>query len=90
MRQPPGVDGCQRPQPSGPTSPAWNPRAANATLAPTMKAIIQTRYGSIDDLELRDVAEPTAGEREVLVRVRAASVHPDVWHVVSGGLTSFA
>lgn len=49
-----------------------------------MKAIIQTSYGSIDDLELRDVAEPTAGEREVLVRVRASSVHPDVWHVVRG------
>ena len=27
---------------------------------------------------------PTAGDDEVLVRVRAASVHPDVWHVVTG------
>ena len=27
---------------------------------------------------------PVAGDDEVLVRVRAASMHPDVWHVVSG------
>jgi NADPH:quinone reductase-like Zn-dependent oxidoreductase len=49
-----------------------------------MKAIVQERYGSPDDLELRDVAQPVVGEDAVLVRVRAASVHPDVWHVVSG------
>ena len=49
-----------------------------------MKAIVQERYGSPDDLELREVDEPVVGDDEVLVRVRAASVHPDVWHVVSG------
>ena len=49
-----------------------------------MKAIIQERYGSPDALELRDVDPPTPGEGEVLVRVRAASLHPDVWHVVCG------
>lgn len=49
-----------------------------------MRAIVQTRYGSVDDLELRDVARPVPREGEVLVRVRAASVHPDVWHVVAG------
>lgn len=49
-----------------------------------MKAIVQVRYGSPDDLEYRDVEGPTVGDDEVLVRVRAASVHPDVWHVVSG------
>jgi NADPH:quinone reductase-like Zn-dependent oxidoreductase len=49
-----------------------------------MKAIVQERYGSPDDLELREVAKPVVGDDEVLVRVRAASVHPDVWHVVSG------
>jgi NADPH:quinone reductase-like Zn-dependent oxidoreductase len=50
----------------------------------TMKAIVQERYGSPDDLELRQVAKPLVGDDEVLVRIRAASVHPDVWHVVSG------
>jgi NADPH:quinone reductase-like Zn-dependent oxidoreductase len=50
----------------------------------TMKAIVQEKYGSPDDLELREVDMPVAGDDEVLVRVRAASVHPDVWHVVAG------
>lgn len=49
-----------------------------------MKAIFQARYGTPEALELRDVDEPAAGDDEVLVRVRAASVHPDVWHMVSG------
>ena len=49
-----------------------------------MKAIVQARYGSPDDLELRDIETPVVGDDDVLVRVRAASVHPDVWHVVTG------
>jgi NADPH:quinone reductase-like Zn-dependent oxidoreductase len=49
-----------------------------------MKAIVQQRYGATDALELRDVARPVVGDDDVLVRVRAASLHPDVWHVVAG------
>src|SRR5438128_8680211 len=49
-----------------------------------MKAIVQEKYGSPDNLELREIAKPAAGDDEVLVRVCAASVHPDVWHVVTG------
>jgi NADPH:quinone reductase-like Zn-dependent oxidoreductase len=49
-----------------------------------MKAIVQEGYGSVDALEVREVETPTPGDDEVLVRVRAASVHPDVWHVVCG------
>jgi NADPH:quinone reductase-like Zn-dependent oxidoreductase len=49
-----------------------------------MKAIVQERYGTQDDLELRDVATPTIGPGQVLVRVHAASLHPDVWHMISG------
>jgi NADPH:quinone reductase-like Zn-dependent oxidoreductase len=49
-----------------------------------MKAIVQERYGSPDDLEVREVDKPVVGDDEVLVRVRAASIHPDVWHVVTG------
>lgn len=49
-----------------------------------MKAVVQDRYGPVDVLAVRDVAMPVIGEREVLVRVRAASLHPDVWHVVTG------
>jgi len=49
-----------------------------------MKAIVQDKYGSPGALELRDVDRPAPKDDEVLVRVRAASVHPDVWHVVRG------
>ena len=45
---------------------------------------MQDSYGSADLLQVRDVDTPVVGDDEVLVRVRAASVHPDVWHVVSG------
>ena len=45
---------------------------------------MQDRYGSADLLRVEDVDKPVVGDDEVLVRVRAASVHPDVWHVVSG------
>ena len=49
-----------------------------------MKAVVQAGYGSLDALEVQEVEKPTPGDDEVLVRVRAASVHPDVWHVVCG------
>lgn len=45
---------------------------------------MQDRYGSIDDLRLGELPRPEPAEDEVLIRVRAASVHPDVWHVVTG------
>lgn len=59
-------------------------RATLASERTSMRAVIQAAYGPPAVLELRDVAMPTLGDDEVLVRVRAASVHPDVWHVVSG------
>ena len=40
-----------------------------------MKAIVQESYGSPDVLELREIEQPVPGPREVLVRVRAASVN---------------
>ena len=40
-----------------------------------MKAIVQTRYGSPDGLELREIDQPAAGDAHVLVGVRAASVN---------------
>ena len=49
-----------------------------------MKAIVQRQYGSPDQLTFEERPEPAIGQEEVLVRVRAASVHPDVWHVVRG------
>lgn len=50
-----------------------------------MKAVVQDSYGPPDAvLKLRDIDVPMAGDDEVLVRVRAASLHVDVWHVVTG------
>jgi NADPH:quinone reductase-like Zn-dependent oxidoreductase len=49
-----------------------------------MKAIVQNRYGSADVLELREIEAPVAADDQMLVRVRAASVHADVWHVMRG------
>lgn len=49
-----------------------------------MKAVVQDGYGSPDLLEVREVERPQPGRDEVLVRVRSASLHPDVWHVVAG------
>jgi NADPH:quinone reductase-like Zn-dependent oxidoreductase len=42
------------------------------------------RIRPADVLELGDVEEPVIEDDEMLVRVHAASVHPDVWHVVRG------
>jgi len=49
-----------------------------------VRAVVQDRYASPETLRVREVPTPVAGDGEVLVRVRAASVHPDVWHVVTG------
>jgi NADPH:quinone reductase-like Zn-dependent oxidoreductase len=49
-----------------------------------MKAIVQDRYGPPDVLELKDINKPVVNDGEVLARVHAASVHPDVWHVLRG------
>jgi NADPH:quinone reductase len=40
-----------------------------------MKAILCTRYGTPDDLELADIADPTAGPGEVVVKLRAAALN---------------
>ena len=39
-----------------------------------MKAVIFTRYGSPDVLQFQEVAKPTIGDNEVLIRVYAATV----------------
>jgi NADPH:quinone reductase-like Zn-dependent oxidoreductase len=49
-----------------------------------MQAIVQDRYGSGETLELREIERPPIGEHDVLVHVRAASVNPADWAVMSG------
>jgi NADPH:quinone reductase-like Zn-dependent oxidoreductase len=50
-----------------------------------MKAMTQDKYGSAADvLALDDITVPVAGDDEVLIRVRAAGIGPDVWHLMTG------
>src|SRR5512144_1544954 len=50
-----------------------------------MKAIIQDNYGPPDEvLRLQEIDMPLVGDDDVLVRVHAASMHADIWHVVTG------
>jgi NADPH:quinone reductase-like Zn-dependent oxidoreductase len=49
-----------------------------------MKAIIQTRYGSPDVLQLTDVDKPVVKDDEVLVHVHAAAVNIGDWHLLRG------
>ncbi len=50
-----------------------------------MKAIVQSTYGSPDDvLVLQDIDKPAVGDGDVLVRVHAASVHLGDWVLMTG------
>jgi NADPH:quinone reductase-like Zn-dependent oxidoreductase len=50
----------------------------------TMKAIVQDTYGSADVLQLREIDQPTAGQGQVLVQVRAAGIGRGTVHVMTG------
>jgi len=47
-----------------------------------MKAIVFTKYGSPDVLELKEVEKPTPQNDEVLIKVQAASANPADWHTM--------
>jgi NADPH:quinone reductase-like Zn-dependent oxidoreductase len=47
-----------------------------------VKAIVYTKYGSPDVIQLKDIEKPTPNANEVLVKIRAASVNPLDWHLM--------
>ena len=49
-----------------------------------MKAIVFTKYGSPDGLELKDVPKPAPKDNELLVRVHASSVNSWDWEFLNG------
>ena len=49
-----------------------------------MKAVVYRRYGSPDVLRCEDTEKPTAGDDEVLIRVRAAAANPMDYHLMGG------
>jgi NADPH:quinone reductase-like Zn-dependent oxidoreductase len=49
-----------------------------------MKAIVFTKYGSPDVLELKEVEKPTPKDDEVLIRVHAASINDWDWGALQG------
>jgi len=51
-----------------------------------MKAILCTKYGPPDALQLREVAKPVPKEDEVLVKVHAASLNMYDWHLLTADI----
>src|SRR5450759_1373304 len=50
----------------------------------SMKAVVYRNYGSPDVLICEEMEKPTAGDDEVLIKVRAASVNPLDWRLMRG------
>ena len=49
-----------------------------------MKAVVYTKYGSPDVLQLKEVEKPTPKDTEVLIRIHAASANAADWHLLRG------
>jgi NADPH:quinone reductase-like Zn-dependent oxidoreductase len=51
-----------------------------------MKAVVLKGYGDVEQLDFREVDEPTPGPRQIKVKVAAASVNPIDWKIRRGEL----
>jgi NADPH:quinone reductase-like Zn-dependent oxidoreductase len=68
------------------TAPIDRPTSETSRGGETMRSIVQDHYGADPEavLRLAEIARPTIGDDEVLVRVAAASVDMGTWHVMTG------
>ena len=64
------------------TAAETGPQATGARQ--TMRAITQSRYGSADVLHIELVDQPTIGDDDVLIRVHAAGIDRETWHLMAG------
>ena len=51
-----------------------------------MKAVVHTKYGPPDVIEIIDVEKPAPKENEVLVKIHAASVNAYDWHMLTADI----
>src|ERR1041384_7438952 len=67
---------AQHAEPTVTTTPAVH--------AASMRAVLQSGYGTTDVLRIGIAARPTPGPGEVLVRVAAAGLDRGTWHLMTG------
>lgn len=60
--------------------------AGNDQLPSSMRAVVIDAYGSAERLTLREIPRPICNDRQVTLRVRAASINPIDWRIRTGSL----
>jgi NADPH:quinone reductase-like Zn-dependent oxidoreductase len=66
------------------TATARTPDTAHSATSATMRAVVQDRYGEVDELRLEQTDRPEIAADEVLVRVHAAGMDRGTWHTMTG------
>jgi NADPH:quinone reductase-like Zn-dependent oxidoreductase len=61
-----------------------NRRSVRNIEGPLMRAIVQTKYGTADTLNVGEIDRPSIEPGEVLVQVRAAAIDRGTWHLMAG------